>query len=144
VRWAKNGKLGDRMESFIEVLGFAFVVSIFIAAFLIYRKGKIRDISNYEIVSFTTSLQTEKAFKAILKSINSSFTIDDIDEDKNQIVLSDKFEYLNGGNYYSVSCKPNGSGTIIEIGIKSKSWGRTDVQLSRFVNLLRVAIIIEE
>jgi hypothetical protein len=140
----KRKVIGDNMESFIEILGFTFVVSIFIAAYLINRKGKIKNIGNYEIVKFTTSLKTEKAFKAILKGLNSSFTIDDIDDDNNQLILSDKFEYLTGGNYYSVSCKPNGSDTTIEIGIKSKSWGRTDVQLSRFVNLLRVAILIEE
>jgi hypothetical protein len=132
------------LATFSELLLFALVVSIFISSYLLNRKGKIKDIRNYEKVSFSTSLRAEKAFIAILKGINSSTTIDDIDEDQKQIVVSDKYDLLTGGNYYSVSCNQQGSETSIEIGIKSKSWGRTEVPFSRFVNLIRAAIIIEK
>lgn len=129
---------------YIFIAGFIILMMIFISE---SRKGTITGTKASEGVNIITTLSPSETFKAIIKNLNTSrYSIDDIEENKYMLVLSDRYSLASGGYYYTVSCSTDVNKTKIEIGIKGKiihGTQNSQIHLDRFVNLIRAAILVE-
>jgi hypothetical protein len=86
------------------------------------RKGTISMNKPEHILSFTSDFPAEKVMKIIIQYANQSgYKVDDFDESKFIIVLSDPPTLMSMGFFYPIYLVQQNDGkTSIEIGIKGK------------------------
>lgn len=90
------------------------------------RKGSSSMSKPLRFLSFNTNTPLEKAMKIIIQFANQSgYKIDDFNESKSIIVLSDSASLTSYGFFYPIYLSKQIESTHIEIGIKSKlfQWG---------------------
>lgn len=91
------------------------------------RKGTSQMSKPSNILSLNTAISIEKAMKIIIQYANQSgYKIDDFNESKSIIILSNSASLTSYGFFFPVYLtKQNDSETHVELGIKSKlfQWG---------------------
>ena len=103
------------------------VVGIYISIKLII--GTIRNpasaVNNKpdRIQSFATGMPQLAVLKAIVRYAQTSiYKIEIFDENNGNLVLCDAASLTSYGFFYPIFVRSRGTGTLVEVGIKSRSW----------------------
>ena len=108
------------------------IIGIVIAGIYISIKlviGAIRNPSSalknkpLRVQSFATGMPQSAVLKAIVTYAKTSiYKIELFDESNGDLVLSDVASLTSYGFFYPIFVRSQGTGTLVEVGIKSRSW----------------------
>ena len=106
----------------IELLVMSILVTLCFMSFAAMKKGSTNMKKPSRIKSFSTTMPIDKAMKTVIQFAQSSgYKIDDFNETKAIIILSDSASLASYGNFYPVYFKKRSNESLlIEVGIKSK------------------------
>lgn len=130
--WETNDTKRNRPPiSTNEILQLVLIVIVILSVtygIAAMRKGKFSMSKPYKILSFNAGVSIDKAMKLIIQFANQNgYKIDDFNESKFIIVLSNSATITSYGFFFPVYLTRQGDNTMtfIEVGIKSKliQWG---------------------